>query len=157
MRLSITTADSIYISSVQVILSVTAFAKIFSAIGTDSILAVVDPIFGVSNRSLLIASGLLELSVVAYVYFCKSINTRKFLILWLASVFSLYRLGIWWTGLPKPCPCLGNLTNALNLSPHAADTIMKIVLAYIVLGSFGLFGYGFYAQHLSPLKGRLKT
>jgi hypothetical protein len=32
--------------------------------------------------------------------------------------------------------CLGNLTYALNISPQKADTAMKIILAYLLIGSY---------------------
>jgi hypothetical protein len=33
---------------------------------------------------------------------------------------------------------LGSLTSALHLSEKAADNIMKVVLAYLLIGSYGL-------------------
>jgi hypothetical protein len=58
------------------------------------------------------------------------------LIGWLATSFVVYRLGLLWVGYHKPCGCLGSLTEALYLSPEAADASMKVVLAYLVVGSY---------------------
>jgi hypothetical protein len=33
---------------------------------------------------------------------------------------------------------MGSLTSALHLSEKAADNIMKVVLAYLLIGSYGL-------------------
>jgi len=43
-------------------------------------------------------------------------------------------------GWHRPCGCLGNLTDLdlLGISPHTADTIMKLVLAYLLVGSYWL-------------------
>jgi hypothetical protein len=38
----------------------------------------------------------------------------------------------------RPCGCMGSLTTALHLSDQAADNIMKVVLAYLLIGSYGL-------------------
>jgi hypothetical protein len=43
-----------------------------------------------------------------------------------------------WLGYHKPCHCLGNLTDALNISPAAADTSMEVLLAYLLLGSYAI-------------------
>jgi hypothetical protein len=39
-------------------------------------------------------------------------------------------------GYHKPCSCLGNLTDALHIPPPMADTAMKIILAYLLIGSY---------------------
>src|ERR1022692_729687 len=36
----------------------------------------------------------------------------------------------------KLCACLGNLTDALHISPQTAETAMKIILGYLPLGSY---------------------
>jgi len=38
----------------------------------------------------------------------------------------------------RPCLCLGNLTTAIHVSPHTADNVMKGVLAYLLIGSYGI-------------------
>jgi len=53
----------------------------------------------------------------------------------LATNFVVYRVGLWWIGWHRPCGCLGNLTDLLGISPHTADTIMKLVLAYLLAGT----------------------
>jgi hypothetical protein len=50
----------------------------------------------------------------------------------------MYRLGLWWMDWKKPCSCLGNLTDALHISPQTADNITKVLLAYLLIGSYGL-------------------
>ena len=34
----------------------------------------------------------------------------------------------------KPCSCLGHITDALHIPPQTADTAMKIILAYLLIG-----------------------
>jgi len=38
----------------------------------------------------------------------------------------------------EQCSCLGNLTDALHIRPETADNIMKLLLAYMLIGSYGL-------------------
>ena len=49
-----------------------------------------------------------------------------------------YRIGLWWIGWQKPCSCLGNLTDALHISPQVADNVMKGLLAFMLIGSVSL-------------------
>jgi hypothetical protein len=58
------------------------------------------------------------------------------LVAWLSTNFVFYRIGLVWVGWHKPCSCLGNLTDALHISPQTADTVMKIILAYLLIGSY---------------------
>jgi len=93
---------------------------------------------GIPFRHLLLAVGLLELFIA---FFCLFTDKRQFSLLavvWLATNFVIYRVGLWWIGWHRPCGCLGNLTDLLGIAPHTADTIMKGVLAYLLIGSYGL-------------------
>jgi hypothetical protein len=82
--------------------------------------------------------GVVELVIAGICLFGKSQKLKLGLIAWLATSFVVYRLGLWWMGWKKPCGCLGNLTDALHLSPQAADSLMKVILAYLLIGSYGL-------------------
>jgi len=89
-------------------------------------------------RELFLAVGLTEIAIAWFCYFGK----RPVLATWLVALFAtdllFYRLGLWWMGWHKPCNCLGNLTDAIHISPQAADNLMKVVLAYLLVGSYGL-------------------
>ncbi|MBI3849679.1 MAG: hypothetical protein HY298_05230 [Verrucomicrobia bacterium] len=37
--------------------------------------------------------------------------------------------------------CLGHLTDALHMSPQTADELMKVILAYLLIGSYALLQY----------------
>jgi hypothetical protein len=40
-----------------------------------------------------------------------------------------------YVGYHKPCKCLGNIVNVLNLNDEAADLWMKFIIVYMLLGS----------------------
>lgn len=125
-----------FIRSAALILLVTGAAKVWAAFGNAKLLGVTDPIVGFKFWRLMMAVGLAEI-VTALICI---INWRPALSLglmaWLSTNFVFYRIGLVWVGWHKPCSCLGNLTDALHIPPQTADTVMKIILAYLLLGSY---------------------
>ncbi|HEX5398267.1 MAG TPA: hypothetical protein VFY06_04390 [Verrucomicrobiae bacterium] len=127
----------IFLFSAGVVLMVTAVAKLGSALGRERILGKYDPLFAVSYRTLFILAGILEMAASLGCLFVKSVVTRLGLVAWLATMFVIYRFSLNWIGYVRPCPCLGSLTAAIHLSPQVADTVLKGVLAYLLLGGYG--------------------
>lgn len=127
-----------FMPSAGAVLAATGLAKVWSAFGPTKLLAVADPITGLQFGHLMLAVGLVELVIAGLCLFSKAQRMSLALVAWLAANFVVYRLGLWWMGWHKPCGCLGNLTDALHLSPQAADNLMKVLLAYLLLGSCGL-------------------
>lgn len=76
-----------------------------------------------------------ELTVALVCFFANRMAAQVGLLAWLATNLVVYRLGLIWLG-QKPCSCLGNLTDALHIPPQIADTTMKIILGYLLLGSY---------------------
>lgn len=141
--LSLPTSKSIsagawFIVSASVILAITGLAKAWGAEGQSRILAVADPVTGISFGHLMLAVGVLELVVATTCLFAKSQFMKLWVIAWLATNFFVYRCGLWWMGWHRPCSCMGNLTDALHIRPEVADNIMKVVLGYLLIGSYGL-------------------
>jgi hypothetical protein len=126
-------------------LALTGLAKAISAVGPARALDVADPLIGIPFRQLLLVVGLVELLIA---FFCLFTDRRRFNLLavaWLSTNFLVYRLGLWLIGWHRPCGCMGTLSDVLHLSPRAADNIMKGVLAFLLLGSYGLL-YREYRQ-----------
>ena len=113
-------------------------AKVWSAFGSVKLLVVPDPVAGIPFRWLLLAVGVLELVVAGLCFFTSKKRLATLLVAWLGTNFLVYRLGLWFIGWHHPCGCMGNLAGMLHLSDHAADNIMKIVLAYLLIGSYGI-------------------
>ena len=125
----------LFVHTAAVVLLVTALAKFLSAMGDVLILNGPDPIFGIDIRTVLFGTALIE-SAVAWVCLKEiRISLQVGLVLWLSLAFTLYRVGLWVVGYDKPCSCLGTLTDLLGISPEASDLGMKIVLAYLLIGS----------------------
>jgi len=126
------------ILSSGVILALTGIAKVWSGLGSSKFLAVVDPIIGIKFGHLMLAVGVAEIAIALVCFFSKRQTLALGLVAWMSTNFVVYRLGLWWTDWHRPCNCLGNLTDALHLSPQTADNIMKVLLAYLLIGCYGL-------------------
>lgn len=126
-----------FLWSSGVLLLMTAVAKLVSATGNAAVLLSADPILWVSFRTEFILIGGLELLVGSVCLVRKGITLRAGLLAWLSTAFAIYRAGLWVIGWHRPCPCLGNLTGTLGIRPDTADTAIKIILAYLLIGSYG--------------------
>jgi hypothetical protein len=124
-----------FVMSAGVVLAITGLAKVFSAVGPARALDVADPVLGMPFRQLLLLVGFGELFIA---FFCLFTHRWRFSLLavgWISTNFLVYRLGLWFIGWHRPCGCLGNLTDMLDISPSVADSAMKVVLAYLLAGS----------------------
>jgi len=125
-----------FIYSSGILFLLTGGAKLISGIGTARILNNPDPVFLISFRHILYVAAVAELSVAAICLLSKNRKLQAGLIALLASNFLLYRFGLYWLGYHSTCPCLGNLTDTLHIPPQTADTAMKTILGYLLIGSY---------------------
>lgn len=128
----------LYFYAAGVILLFTAAAKFYSAFGQVAILYSKDPLTGLVFKDLLRAVGGIEAVVAIICIFCRQRLLSAVLVALLSSCFLVYRIGLAWIGFHKPCSCLGNLTDALHVAPQTADSVMKIVLGYLFIGSYAV-------------------
>ncbi len=125
-----------FVRSVGVLLLATAIAKIVSACGSAHILQASDPILSISFRDEFWIFGVIELIVAAVCFSRDRVELQAMLVAFLATNFAAYRIGLLWIGYRKYCSCMGNLTDALHIPPQTADLAMKIILAYLLIGSY---------------------
>jgi hypothetical protein len=118
------------------ILAFTAVGKLVSSGGSARALQTIDPLIGLPFGKVFLCAGLVEVVVAHYVLKWTDTLSRAGLVAWISTCFLVYRIGLMWVGWHKPCGCMGTFTEALHLSPQTADTIMKFVLAYLLLGSY---------------------
>jgi hypothetical protein len=126
----------LFISSSAIVLLLTSAAKLISSAGTNTILSMPDPIFHLPFRHLFILIGTLELAVACFCLYGRSLNLRVGMIAWLATGFFAFRVGLWWVGGSGACQCLGDFTGALHITTDLADQVMKVILAYMMIGSY---------------------
>ncbi|MEY4692338.1 MAG: hypothetical protein RIT19_2663 [Verrucomicrobiota bacterium] len=124
-----------FLRSAAALLLLTALAKGFSAFGSNSILEKPDPVFWVlKNRELLILVAAVELAVAALLVSGMPLKIRRGGLLWLCANFLLYRAGLWVTGSPPACKCLGELAGRIGLSDAQASWVMLGILGYLLGG-----------------------
>ncbi len=117
------------------ILSLTAAAKILSATGHAHVLELPDPLLGMPTREVLFLVALLEIAVALVALSRLSAKIVYLAIGWLSLNFLLYRLSLAVLRPGKLCPCLGTVTERLNLSPTAASYLLLGIALYLFLGS----------------------
>jgi hypothetical protein len=128
-----------FIFSVAIILFITAAAKLFSAPGTAVALDSMDPILPLSNRWLFYLAGGIELLISGFLLIkTRGHRIKLTLIAWLATDYLVYRAGLWWSGSPNLCDCLGDLNDRLSISPRILNRFTLAALIWLSAGS-GLF------------------
>jgi len=132
-----------------IFLFITAVAKIISGSGASKVLQMPDPILMISFQQIFWLVGSLELLIACVCLFSKRLSLQAGLIAWLATSFAMYRIGLLLSGYHKPCSCMGNLTDAIHVSPQMADNIMKGGLAYLLIGSYATL-FRLWRQHKKP-------
>ncbi len=127
-----------FVLSASIVLLATGLAKIFSINGSQGILDLPDPIFGIQFRHLMLFMGLLETITAAICLGTLKLKGKANigLIAWIASGFMIYRLGLLFVGWTQPCPCLGSYYDTIHLSPAVADVVAKGCLIYLLTGSY---------------------
>ena len=125
-----------FLYSASLLLFLTAVAKLLSACGSQLILREPDPILIIPFRQVLLIVGTVELGIACFCYFSKKAYVSAVLVAWLTTGFLVYRFGLMWIGYHKPCKCLGNLTDAIQMNPATADSAMKFLAAYLLIGSY---------------------
>ncbi len=129
-------AQSQFLRSAGTALAVTGLAKVFTALGSAHVLDVADPLIRIPFRQLLLLVGLTEFLIAFFCLFTDRQRLSLVAVAWLSTNFLVYRLGLWFIGWHRPCPCLGNLTDMLHISPRSADSIIKALLVYLLVGSY---------------------
>lgn len=125
-----------FLYSAGVGLMFTAMAKFISSAGHGAILKTPDPLIGMPFRDILLLAAGIEAAIAVTCFLSSRIGLSAGLIAWLSTCLAMYRFSLWQIGWHKPCSCLGNLTDALQISPQLADNIMKAVLIYLLIGSY---------------------
>lgn len=119
------------------VLAITGCAKLISAFGDAAALDATDPVLDLPFRYLLMSAGQIELTVSFLCVTRSRRNQALLAVAWVATNCAIYRLGLTLLHWHRPCGCLGNLTEVLHISPILADKAMKVVLVYLVVGSYG--------------------
>ena len=126
----------LFIISAVIILLLTSVSKLASVGSASAVLDERNPVVDLlTNRQLLGLAGCVELLVAGMVMIMKDPLLRQSFVLWIASVFLVYRMGLWHLGYGSTCFCLGVASQWVPLSMYSQDIMMRGLLAYLLVGS----------------------
>lgn len=142
----VTVVARFFLSTAATVLIITGFIKVLSLFGSVGMLAVKDPVFGISFGILMPLVGVTEIAVGTLVLFCRNGLVASVLILWMSIEFVAYRF---FSAELRPggyCPCLGSLGEFLGLSQaQATHAALLICIILLILGLLAL-GVSIYAR-----------
>jgi len=115
------------------ILLVTGSAKLVSVFGDAQLLDSHDGlIYFMNYRQLFIAVGIIEVLSAFYVFLGRNETVAFGLICGLAFCFLTYRLCLNLLKIGGQCRCLGNLSDALGLSPRVTSILLDFSLGTLL-------------------------
>lgn len=139
-----------FVRSVAVILFITATAKCFSVFKSGGEITTMDPVFTfIRTDVLLVLVALLEISCAVCLCLVEKQRLQLLLIIWLGTLFLLYRVGLLAVGYTGPCACFGKPQSWLFFPFFKSlNAIMKWVLAYMLVLSCSLFGLSMWKNRV---------
>jgi hypothetical protein len=131
-----------FVMSAGLLLSISGTAKLLSGHNAAEMVWLgPDPVFGIPLRDLFWLAGGAEVFAALVCFGSRNLLIRTALIAFFATNFLIYRIGMVAVSYRKPCPCLGSLAGALHVSDEVVDTMMKCVVAYLLIGSYASLLY----------------
>ncbi len=127
-----------FVCSAGALLLLTALAKMISAFGGAQVLSVRDPILKLPFREVFMLVGSLELVVASICFFGRRLDFQIKTVAWLATLFVMYRIGLFMVDYHMPCTCLGSMTDMLHIPFKSSALAIEIILAYLLVGSYAL-------------------
>jgi hypothetical protein len=129
--------EEISLRSSAVVLALAGVFKLASAFGGSKILNEPDPLLGLRTGTLLCALGFSEIVISGFLFGRGRIVPKLILLAGLSTNFLIYHLGLWWTGAPKPCPCLGSLGGWAHLSTTQTELLTRALVGCLIATSYG--------------------
>ena len=127
-----------FVVSAAFILLFTALVKLASFIEGGPLIERKDPVFNIKLSFFFFFSATVEIIAAAMIFGCGR-NVRSCLIvLWVSSLFIIYRLTLYLIGWGGFCQCLGNFSEWSGLSNQQLNALASAMAWYLFLGSLVL-------------------
>jgi ribosomal protein S27E len=125
-----------YLFSIIAILAVTGSLLLFSALYSNHpFLGWSDPLFGLNNRLLLIAVGIIHIAFCGFLTNMRNLTNQALLLFWLGLNHLLYRAGmIWAMHMAVPFPVSNFLGWQFGINPGIMEVSGKLFIAYLFIG-----------------------
>ena len=125
-----------FLFSAAILLLGTGFLKLIGVTQDAPFLRNPDPLVTfMSIRQLALLAAVIEITVASIIFSYQSNRLKLALILWLAVLFTTYRVGLATTGFNGICPCLGGTLQWLIRDKSVVDWTLKAIIAYLALMS----------------------
>jgi hypothetical protein len=126
-------------------------SKVAAVLQGDGFLVLKNTVFPFfSNRLVFLVAAGVEAVCVVLMILTRPVPIRAYVILWLASAFIVYRIGVQATGNGRPCGCLGYVGKALGVGDKDMDKAARFALGYMLVGSLGVIVAGRRGTCLRP-------
>lgn len=109
--------------------------KLISSHSHEGILDEQNPLFALTNRSMLEIAGVAE-ALLAIILLRAPAPASVCLVAVVASNLLFYKLLLLFESPGKPCPCLGFLHAWLGLPSESIEYAANVLLAYLLFGSW---------------------
>jgi predicted RNA-binding Zn-ribbon protein involved in translation (DUF1610 family) len=124
-----------FIYSAGGILLAAALVRFIIAAGDAQALALPEPMLGISIRYGVMIVGGIELIIALICLFGKQVGLQIGGLAWLATIFLVYRIALYWTHCHSQGTCIGSLTDPLHLARGTTEFILDLLPFYLLLGS----------------------
>ncbi len=125
-----------FLFSAATILLVTALLKIVGTTQASAFFNDRAPLLEfLTTRELMLVAAALELTIVVLILLHRSTTFRLWLVLWLTTLFTIFRLGLWAIGFKGYCPCLGGVVKWFLSNRAGTDRGLELLLAYFGFAS----------------------
>lgn len=135
-----TRLKSSFLYSCAALLFLTSVAKLVSLKGSDRLLLLADPLFGIPNRDVMLFAGIFEIFIVASLVSPINSNIKCGIAAVSGGIFLAYRAALLYLGFSGWCSCLGSFGQFLFFEPSAQSWFLTSVGFYQMVGGI-LFLY----------------
>jgi endogenous inhibitor of DNA gyrase (YacG/DUF329 family) len=125
-----------FVKSAGAILLAAALSRFLVAIGSAQFLPLPDPALGLPLRYTVLIVGGIELLVALICLFGSQIHFQAAWLVWLATNYIVFQIGLFWMHCHPQATCIGSLTDPLHLSRGFYGWITALLPVYLVLGSY---------------------
>jgi hypothetical protein len=137
-----------WLGTAAILLCIVAGAKLYSAFGDARILDSMDPLLRFQNRWVMVAVGVLEMTIAGLLLTRVAVSLKLVSVFWLSANFLSYHAAAHYLNV-NICPCAGNVTDKLGIPPEMGHWVMIGLAAYLLIGSiaFLFFRESFTCKH----------
>ena len=126
----------LFIYSAGAILLAAALERFLVAAGQGPLMSLPEPIMGISLRYAVLLVGGFELMVALICLFGRQTGLQLGWLAWVATNYTVYRIGLLTMGIHHQGTCIGSLTDPLHLASGTIGMMVGFVPLYLLLGSY---------------------